>query len=76
MGYWLCNSNFLVVVSVPDESALQSLGYDAVRKGLAMTVVREPDLNNEVTAIALGPGLIAQKLCAQFPLALKERVMT
>ena len=68
---WLIESNFLVIVAVPDEDALASLAGLAVEEGLARTIVREPDLGNAITAVALEPGSTARRLCAELPLALK-----
>lgn len=68
---WLIESNFLVVVAVPDELTLAELAARAVEEGIVRTIVREPDLSNEITAIALEPGPIARRLCAELPLALK-----
>lgn len=67
-------SNFLVIVQVPNEDALHDLISEAHRRGIVHVGVREPDINDEVTAVALEPGLAAQKLCAQLPLALREVV--
>lgn len=72
---WLVESNFLVVVAVPDKDALAALAGLAVEEGIARTIVREPDLGDAITAVALEPGSIARRLCAEFPLALKERLM-
>jgi hypothetical protein len=69
---WIIQSNFLVIVSVPDEDALLDLITEASRRGIIRTAVREPDLNNEATAVALAPGDATRKLCANLPLALKE----
>lgn len=71
---WRRNSNFLVIVAVPDENALLYLANAASALGLKHTVVREPDYGNTVTAIALEPGDMARRLCAEFPLALKRTV--
>ena len=73
---WCRDSNFLVVVAVPDEAALAELAACAVEEGIARTIVREPDLSNTITAVALQPGPEARRLCAEMPLALKERAMT
>ncbi len=73
MSSWFRDSNFLVVVSVPDEDALGDLAIRACGIG-PFTVVEEPDLGGERTALALGPGEAASRLCANLPLALKERV--
>ena len=73
---WVRDSNFLVVVAVPDELALADLAARAVEEGIARTLVREPDLGNTITAVALQPGSEARRLCAELPLALKEHAMT
>lgn len=73
---WMTESNFLVVVAVPDEEALAELAGRAVEEGIARTIVREPDLGNTITAVALQPGSEARRLCAELPLALKEHAMT
>jgi hypothetical protein len=72
---WLCRSNYLVIVSVPDEGALLDLISAASARGIGRTAVREPDLKDEATAVALAPGREAARLCATLPLALKERPM-
>jgi len=73
---WLVESNFLVIVAVPDENSLLDLISEASRRGIPRTAVREPDIGDTVTAVALGPGVKAQKLCASLPLALREYAMT
>lgn len=73
---WIRDSNFLVVVAVPDEPALMRLTTSVVEEGIAHTLVREPDLDGQATALAIEPGDDARRLCANLPLALKEPVMT
>ena len=73
---WVRDSNFLVVVAVPDEETLAQLAGRAVEEGIARTIVREPDLDNSITAVALEPGAEARRLCAELPLALKEYAVT
>lgn len=72
---WMLASNYLVIVSVSDEDALLDLITEASRRGLLRSATREPDIGNEATAAALEPGLAAQRLCSQFPLALRERTI-
>lgn len=74
MKPWLVQSNYLVIVSVPDEGALLDLITAASQRGIPRTAVREPDLDNDATAVALAPGLEAARLCASLPLALREKV--
>jgi hypothetical protein len=65
-----------VIVSVPNEDTLAELATRAVEEGIARTIVREPDLDNSITAVALEPGATSRRLCAELPLALKEHAMT
>lgn len=73
---WLRTSNYLVIVAVPDEAHLLDLITQAHQRGVTHTGVREPDLDNEATAVVLGPGPDARKLCANLPLALRQPAMT
>jgi hypothetical protein len=72
----MASSNNLVVVAVPDENALAELAARACEEGIARTIVREPDYGNAITAVAMESGKIAQRLCANFPLAGKVLVPT
>lgn len=72
---WMDTSNYLIIVCVPDEAALLALAGEAARRGIGYTAVREPDLDDTVTAVALAPGLAARRLCASLPLALREAAM-
>lgn len=71
---WNADSNNVVVVSVPDEEALAAIATRAVEEGIVRTIVREPDLDNSICAVALQPGVDAQKICASMPLAGGPRV--
>lgn len=73
---WYYSSNYLVIVAVPDEDALHDLRRRAAARGIRYAYVREPDLGNQHTAITLGPGPAAKKLCANLPSALREPAMT
>jgi len=76
IGRWLLQSNFLVIVSVPDEGALLDLISEAHSRGIPHVGVREPDIGDEATAVAFAPGRDAQRLCANLPLALRQVAMT
>ena len=69
---WLRRSNYLVIVAAPNEDAVLDLITEASRRGIERTAVREPDLNDEVTAVALAPGPAARKLCANLPRAMRD----
>lgn len=73
---WVSGSNYLVVVSVANEEALETLAQRCGEEGVIVTRVREPDLGNEMTAVAIQPGDTARRLCANLPLALREMVVT
>jgi hypothetical protein len=60
----------VILVGVPGEDALIMLSVAARR--FTHFLVREPDLGNVVTAIAIEPA--AGRLCAGLPLLLKEAV--
>jgi hypothetical protein len=59
----------LVLLAVPDEPRLYALASDAMLAGLRIAPFYEPDLGNELTAIALEPA--AARLCRKLPLALR-----
>lgn len=61
-----------MVVSVADEAALNELLLRANEAGVKAHPVREPDINDELTAVAFEPGCGARKLCAELPLALRS----
>lgn len=68
---WHRDSNFLVVVSVSDELGVVDLIGRAKRAQVPFRAVREPDVGNEFTAVVLGPGAGARRLCSALPLALR-----
>jgi peptidyl-tRNA hydrolase len=73
---WMQDSQWLVLVTVPDEAALLSLCAKAATEMLDHVVWREPDLAGAVTAISLAPGGASRKLCANLSLLGKEPAVT
>ena len=69
---WHKNSQYLAYLSVKDEDALLFLIEKAHSKGITISVFKEPDLDNQVTAIALEPSEESRKLCKNLPCALKD----
>jgi peptidyl-tRNA hydrolase len=65
---WNQNSNYLVFLSAKDEKHLEVLLQKAEFKGLKTTSFREPDINNELTAITIEPSKITKKLVSNLPL--------
>jgi hypothetical protein len=69
---WFTASNFLALLSVENEIELMRLLVQAQDAGIRWSAWREEDVGGQITSIALEPGEIAQKLCRDLPLALKE----
>lgn len=65
---WLHDSNYLIIVTVPDEFALEVLATTSLQRGLRVSVIREPDLDDQMTALAIEPGEEARRLCSSLPL--------
>ncbi len=68
---WHHDSNNLVVLQVPSEEALEDLCASIYYEDIPVSCFREPDLDDELTAIAAGPA--AKRLLRELPLALHER---
>ena len=68
---WFEKSNYLGLLSTTNEEELKRLIEQAAEHGIAHSVFREPDIDNQITAIALAPGPKSKKLCSRLPLALK-----
>jgi peptidyl-tRNA hydrolase len=69
---WHEESNYLGFLSVKDEAALIKLARKATLQGLAVAVFSEPDVDWNVTAIAIEASSKARRLCNRLPLALSE----
>lgn len=70
---WLDDSNFIVVLAVPDEEELLAYADAAWKAEHPYHVVFEPDVESH-TAVVFGPGAFCQRF-ASLPLALREAVM-
>lgn len=69
---WFEKSNYLGFLSVSNEEELLSLAEKANSLGIECSIFREPDIDNQATAIAIAPGLKSKKLCSNLKLALKD----
>ena len=69
---WHKSSNYLAILTVKDEQALIDLIVKASLRGIKYTVFSEPDLNNQITAVALEASSASKKLCSSCPLLGKE----
>lgn len=69
---WMTESNYIAVLNCSDEYEINQLIEKALINNIKFSVFREPDIDNQITAIALEPGLISKKVCSNLKLALKE----
>lgn len=69
---WYQVSNYLGLLSVTDEHALNSLITKLLLNDIKVSIFREPDISNQVTAIAVEPCDLSRKLLSNIPNALKE----
>lgn len=65
---WNQNSNYLIYLTARDEEELEQLLQKAQFRDIRTTSFREPDINNELTAIALEPSQLSRKLVSNLPL--------
>lgn len=65
---WREASNTLVLLSTEDGDSLHSLLEQALEHGIPVAPFYEPDLDDELTAIAIGPQ--GKRLCRKLRLAL------
>lgn len=72
---WHDQSNNLVILSVEDEAALLAVLDRAWTEGIRYEPFYEPDLNDEMTAVAFGPSESTARLLSALPLALRETAM-
>ena len=69
---WFTNSNYLIFLSTENEDSLKELIKEANSKNIKISIFREPDINNEITAIALEPCEQSRKMTSRLPLMRKE----
>lgn len=69
---WRIKSNYVVILSVPNKEGLFELAKKLIKLPVPWTLFREPDINDELTAIAVLPNGYSKELFSNLPLALKE----
>jgi len=69
---WLALSEYLVQVSCKNETELKKYCKKAIEKGIKVIPFYEPDLENQLTAVALEPTETARKLISNLPKMLKN----
>lgn len=69
---WHTNSNYLAYLTVKDEEELIDLVTKASLRGIRFSIFREPDINNQITAVAFEPSPASRRLTSSLPLFGKE----
>lgn len=64
---WIADP-YLVLLTVPDESALIGLVSKALARGVKVAAWHEPDMGDALTAVALEPSALARRCTANLPL--------
>ena len=72
LNEWYDKSKYLVYLSVDNKEKLLELSEKLSWKGILFSKFHEPDLDNELTAIALEPSSEARRVVSSVPLMLKE----
>lgn len=73
MRDWWDNSNTVVVMECASQDELFKIENKAIARGIKYDLFREPDMDNEATAIAMFPCDEARKITSNYRLALKEK---
>lgn len=73
-GPWFRDSNYLVLLEVKNERQLKQLIQRCEELQLYYTVFREPDIGNQITAVAIEPSDITRKLVSKIPLLFKSKI--
>lgn len=68
---WFQQSNYLCMLAAANEVELRKLIERAEMQNIKISIFREPDIDNQITAIALEPSCKSKKLCSGLKLALK-----
>ncbi len=72
-GPWFTSSNYLVLLEVTNQEELRKLIKKCQFNDLRHTVFREPDIGNEITAVAIEPSMKTKKLVSRLPLLFKQK---
>ncbi len=72
-GPWWKESNYLVQLEVDDKQKLEALLSQARSGNLKVSAFHEPDLDNQLTAIAIEPSELTQLLVKKIPLMFKNK---
>lgn len=68
---WYDKSNYIGFLSVLNQDQLIDLINKIKYLDIKFSIFREPDIDNQITAIAIAPGNLSRKICSNLKLALK-----
>jgi len=69
---WYKESNYLIYLSVENESELKQLIQKLQKTNLKYSIFRESDIDDQITAICIEPSEETRRLTSSMPLMLKE----
>lgn len=72
-GPWFRDSNYLILLELKNENQLKLLIRNCEKHKLVYTVFREPDIGNQITAVAIAPSEETEKLVCKIPLLFKRK---
>jgi hypothetical protein len=72
---WHNISNYIIILSVPNEAELHAAHKALSGLNISLTKFNEPDIGNELTAIALIPNDEAEIYCRNLKLAFRKEDM-
>lgn len=70
--HWHETSNYLVNLSANDEDHLNRLIDKAYSKDIKVSIFREPDIDNQITAVAFEPSDESRRMLSHLDLSLKN----
>lgn len=73
---WHSISNSIIILSVPTEQHLYAIADTLRGLSISFNNFTEPDIGNELTALALVPSREATQFCKQFRLALRPECIS
>lgn len=69
---WMEESNYICCLVIDDEYKLHNLIEKAMLKNILVSIFKEPDICDTVTAIVLEPGPLTKKLCSGLRLTFND----
>jgi peptidyl-tRNA hydrolase len=66
---WKQDSNYIACLAAKDEEHLRSIASKLQSKGHSVSLFHEPDIDNQLTSIAVAPSEQARRMLSYLPLA-------